>query len=42
MGFIELGVTKFDIEKYNWRNDYLLWERQVEGIRFGQGVEAKA
>lgn len=38
MGSVKLGGTKFDIEKYDGRSDYLLWERQVQGALKATGL----
>ena len=32
-------TTKYDIEKFNGRNDFRLWKMKMESILIQQGVE---
>lgn len=38
MGTLKLGGPRFDIDKYDGRTDYLLWERQVKGVLRTMGL----
>jgi hypothetical protein len=38
MRAVKVGGTKFDIPKYNGRNNYLLWDRQMKGALHAYGV----
>ncbi len=38
MAKIKLGGPKFDVEGYDGRSDYLLWERQVKSVLRAMGL----
>jgi hypothetical protein len=38
MSYVKVGGYKFDIEKFDGRSDYVLWERQVKGVLKASGL----
>ncbi len=38
MGSFKIGMPKFEIEKYDGRTDYLLWERQMKSVLTAMGL----
>ena len=35
----KFGGVKFEVEKYDGRSDYLLWEKQVKGVLRAMGLD---